>query len=115
MGEGGLGEGLDVVGDDVVAAEQPGERLAGAVQRDRAARRRAEVDVGVVARAVDEPDDVLGDGRVDVDVADRLLHAAQLVDGADHLELVERVRALLLVEDHDLLDRLRDSRAGSGA
>ena len=33
--------------------------------------------------------------------------AAQLVDRADDLELVERVRPLLLVEDHDLLERLR--------
>ena len=55
----GLGERLDVVGDHVVAAEQPGERLAGAVQRDRAARRGAEVDVGVGPRSVDEPDDVV--------------------------------------------------------
>ena len=107
VGQGGLGERLDVVGDHVVAAEQPGQRLAGAVQGDRAARRRAEVDVGVVAGPVDEADDVLGDRRVDVDVADGGLHAAQLVDRADDLELLERMGALLLVEDHDLLDRLR--------
>ena len=40
MGQGRLGQRLDVVGDDVVAAEQAGERLAGPVERDRAARAR---------------------------------------------------------------------------
>ena len=73
VGQGRLGEGLDVVGDDVVAAEQPGQRLAGAVQGDRAARRGAEVDVGMVAGRVDDADDVVGHGRVDVDLADRVL------------------------------------------
>ena len=106
VGEGRLGERLDVVGDHVVAAHQAGQGLARAVQRDRAAGRRAKVDVGVGARAVDEADDVFRERRVDVDVADRVLHALQLFDRADDLELLERVRPLLLVEDHDLLDRL---------
>ena len=35
-----------------------------------------------------------------------VLQLAQLVDGADDLELLERMVALLLVEDHDLLERL---------
>ena len=107
VGEGRLGERLDVVGDHVVAADQAGQGLARAVQRDRAARRRAEVDVGMGARAVDQADDVVRERRVDVDLADRVLHAVQLFDRADDLlELLERVRPLLLVEDHDLLDRL---------
>ena len=63
VGQGGLGEDLDVVGDDVVPADEPGQRLARPVQGDRAARRCPEVDVGVVPGAVDEPDDVVADRR----------------------------------------------------
>ncbi len=59
VGQGRLGERLDVVGDDVVATEQAGQRLPRPIQRDRAARRCAEVDVGVVPRPVDQPDDVV--------------------------------------------------------
>ena len=107
MGQGGLGEGFDVVRDDVVATEEAGQRLPGAVQRDGPARRRTEVHVRMVPGAVDEPDDVVRQGRVDIDLADGSLHLAQVLDGQDLLEDVERVRSLLLVEDHDLLDRLR--------
>ena len=114
VGERGLGEGLDVVGDDVVArAGRPGPGRA--VERDRPARRGAEIDVGMVPRGVDDADDVVGDGRVDVDLADGGLQLAQLLDAEDLLELLERVGALLLVEDDDLLDRLGIAQADAGA
>ncbi len=69
----------------------------------------------MVPRRVDEPDDVVGDGRVDVDLAHGGLQLAQLLDAEDLLEVLERMGPLLLVEDDDLLDRLRGSRAGGGA
>src|SRR5438552_11351002 len=68
MGEGRFGEGLDVVWDHVVATHQPGEGLAGPVKGDRAARRRAEVDIWMRPGGADETDDVLRDRWVDVDV-----------------------------------------------
>ena len=60
----------------------------------------------MVPGRVDEPDDVVRHGRIDVDLADGRLHLAQLLDPEDLLEVLERVGPLLLVEDDDLLDRL---------
>ena len=106
VGQGRRGEGLDVVGQDVVAAEEAGHRLARPIEGDRAAGRSAEVDIGVGSRGAHEADDVFGHAGVDVDLADRVLHLPELLDGAHDLELVDRVAPLLLVEDDDLLDRL---------
>ena len=89
--EDGDGELLDVVGDHEVATVERGQRLPGPIQVDRAAGRRAQVHVGVLARRADQPDDVLGHGLVDVDLLDRGLHLAQLVEVEHLLELLDRV------------------------
>src|SRR5829696_3909925 len=107
VGERRLRERLHVIRDDVVAAEEASERLAGAVEGDRAARAGAQVDVRVRPRRRDEPDDVVADRRIDVDLADVGLQGAQLVDGADLREVLDGVGALLLVEDDDLIEESR--------
>ena len=109
--QGGLGQRLDVIGDDVVPAEEAGQRLARPVQGDRTARRGAQVHVGMAPGRADKPNDVVGDARIDVDLADGFLHPAQFLDRQDLLEVLERVRPLLLIEDDDLLDRLRVAEA----
>ena len=65
----------------------------------------------MVAGGVDQPDDVVRDRRVHVDLADGCLQLAQLLDAEDFLDGVQRVGPLLLVEDDDLLDRLRIAQA----
>src|SRR5688572_5769737 len=87
-------ERLDVVGDDVVATQQRGIRLPGAVQPQRAARRRAEIDVGMVARGCDQANDVLAHLRVHIDVAHGRLHLLQLLARDDFPDLVDRPGAL---------------------
>ena len=59
----------------------------------------------------DDADDVVGDGRIDVDLAHGLLQRPQVLDAEDLLDVVERMRPLLLVEDDDLLDRLGITQA----
>ena len=54
-----------------------------------------------------QPDDVLGHGLVDVDLLDAGLHLPQLLQREDLAQVVDRVQPLLLVEDDDLLHRLR--------
>src|SRR3954451_22996234 len=77
------GKSLDVVGDDVVATVQGGIRLARTIERERTARGGAQVDVWMRARGIDQPDDVLGHGRVDVDLSNARLQGAQIVDRGD--------------------------------
>ena len=67
----------------------------------------------MVPGAVHEADDIFADRAVDIHLADRGLHLAQLLVGAHHGQLVERMAALLLIEDHDLLDRQRVAQAQS--
>ena len=57
--------------------------------------------------ALHQPDDVLGHGLVDVDLLDGGLHRAQLLEAEHLVDVGQRVAALLLVEDDDLLHRLR--------
>ena len=111
MGEHGDSQLLHVVRDDVVAPFERGERLTRSVQVQRTARRRAEVDVRVLAGGRDQPDDVLGHGLVDVDLLDPRLHLAQLFQVKCLAQVVDRVQALLLVQDHDLLHRLGIAKA----
>src|SRR5258708_29443432 len=59
MGERRLGEGLDVVGNDVVATEQAGQRLTRPGQRERATRGGTEVHVALRPGGPDEADEVL--------------------------------------------------------
>ena len=61
----------------------------------------------MLARRGDEPDDVLGHRLVDVDLLDSGLHQPQLIDVEHLLDGVDWMDALLLVEDDDLLHRLR--------
>ena len=65
----------------------------------------------MLAGGVHQAHDVLGDRLVDVDLLDRRLHLAQLLEVEHLLDVVERVASLLLVEDDDLLHRLRIAEA----
>src|SRR5688572_27994276 len=78
VAERSVSELLYVVGYDEVAAVEEGTRLGRAVESERAARRGAEVDGLVLARRVDNGDDVLFDQRVDIDLFDRHLDAEDL-------------------------------------
>ena len=51
--------------------------------------------------------------RVDVDVLDRALELAHLVDADDRPQRVERMAVALLAHDRELLVDVRDSRARS--
>ena len=97
---------LDVIGDHVVATADRGEGLRRLVEVERAARRGAEVDVGVLAGRAHQANDVVGHALVDVDLLHPGLHLAQLRRWQDLLAGVDRVEPLLLVEDDQLLHRL---------
>ena len=71
VGEHRHGEGLQVVGEDVVAAVQRGDRAGGAQQLQGGPGRGAEAQVGGLAGGGDQVDGVLLDRVGDVDVADR--------------------------------------------
>src|SRR5439155_26882448 len=101
------GQRLHVIGNDVIAPLHCREGLRRAVEVERAAWRCPQVDVGMLPGRGDEPDDVLGNRLIDVDLLDGGLHLPQLVHVEHLLHRINGMDALLLVEDDDLLHRLR--------
>jgi hypothetical protein len=97
------GDGLDVVGEHVLAPvrERPG--LGDAEQRDPGARARAQVKAGVGACRADEVDDVTVDAVLDEDPRRLLDHACDPGRARHRLELVERDAGGLLGEHARLL------------
>lgn len=99
VGEDGDGEGADVVGGDVVAGGHEGPSLGAAEEAEGAAGAEAEAEADIVAGELDESDDVVGDGGLDADAADGLLHAEDVGGGDDRGEVVVGVVVVLGVED----------------
>src|SRR5690606_32283032 len=98
-----LSQILDVIGDHIAAPldGRPGARRV--AQGDRAARAGAEVNVLVLARGLDDVDDVLLEAIVDVYFLDRVLRREQTL-GVDHLlDSVDRVAGALRVQDGNLV------------
>src|SRR5438132_4411603 len=79
VGEDGLGQRLDVVGNYVASSLDRGKRLARMEKVKRAAGARAQRDLRVVARAADEARDVLAKLRLDEHLADGRLGCLQLI------------------------------------
>ncbi len=109
----GSASALTSSGIDVIPAGERRQRLAGAIERQGAARRCSEVDIRVRPRGSHEPDDVVGDGGVDVDLAHGVLHRQHLVRVRDGRQPIHRMRTLLLVEDEHLVERLGIAHAQS--
>src|SRR5699024_11401981 len=90
VGQTPVGEVLDVLGDDVVAAADHRERTPGSGERDRGTRAGAVLDergeaaevLARVAGGVDVFDEVPGDRGVDVDRALIALTVYKLCEGA---------------------------------
>ncbi len=78
MREHGNGDGLHVVGHEVVATVRERTRLRDPQQRDPGARARTEVEPRVRPRLAQERDDVAAEAVLDV-------HLARLLGEADHL------------------------------
>ena len=86
---------FDVIRDDVVAALQCGAGLRGPEQRQRSARRGAQVHIGVLACARYDFDNITLDQHIDVDRSDVVLRGQQLLGGDDLTKRVDRMDALL--------------------
>jgi hypothetical protein len=101
-----LGQQLDIIGDDIITPADRRARLRGAVQRQRAARACAKVDIFVMACGGHERDDIIFDQLIDKYVLDTLLQIQQLL-GRNHLfDRVDRVRLALAAQDLDLIELL---------
>ncbi len=112
MREGGFQERLDVIHLDIIATIQRGARLRRLKEGQRAARAGAEVDVLVFARGGDQRDDIFPDLLLDGDFAHAGLHRDELIRIENGAKIIERVMALLPVEDRDFIARFWDSRGG---
>src|SRR5581483_2469553 len=99
-------EELDVVRHDVVPAAEQRPRAGEAVERQRAAHRGADPRGLELPRRRDEGDDPAAQRRRDVDVLDRVLEPAGLLERRHRLQRGERVADDLRVEDvHLVLER----------
>ena len=95
VGQHDLGQRLHVVGQRVVAALQQRARLGGAQQQQAGARAGAELDARVLARAVQQRDDVAAQGVGGVHAARGVLDGEQLGGGGHRLEHVDAVGDLV--------------------
>ena len=111
MREHGLDEPLDVVRLDVIAPVEQRHRPGAALERQRAAHRRAGAHAGKLARRANEVDHPPLQQRVDVDVLDGVLQRPQVVDPDHGLEPVEGMPVPLRLDDLELLARPAGSRA----
>ena len=106
VAEHAMGELLDVVGGHVVATLGRGARLRGVQQPEAAARRGAQRDVGVLARALHDAHAVLLEGVVAEDGLQLLAAGLDLRGVGDGGEVVERRLALEAVEHGHLVGQL---------
>ena len=97
--EDGLDEPLDVARLDVIASTEQRHRAGAALERQRAANRRAGAHARELARRAHEVDHPALQQRVDVDVLDGVLERPQVVDPDDGREPVERMPVPLRLDD----------------
>ena len=96
-------ERLHVVGDDVAATDARGQRARRALDRERAARARAEEQIAVMARRVGDVDDVPAHLGRDVQARDALRPRRDRRGVGDLVELLGRdVGVALRVEQREL-------------
>jgi hypothetical protein len=102
-----LGQRLHVVGQGVVAAAQQGASLGRAQQQQAGARAGPELGARVLARAVQQRDDIAAQGVGGVHAARRVLDGQQLGRRGHRLEHVDAVGDLVGAEHGDLARRRR--------
>src|SRR6185437_15221439 len=111
MAQGGLHERLDIVGRHIIAPFQCGVCLGAAEERQRSARAGAEIDMLMLPRGGHQRNDILANLLVDPYLPYLPLHRSQLIGSQDLAERVNRVNALLAVEDGYLIGGSRISQA----
>ena len=115
VAENGKEEDLDVLGHDVLAPVEECPRARHPLEREARADRCAERDRLELTARLDELDDPAEDQLVGVDVFDRALELAHVVERDDRAQVVERVVLALLADDlHLLVDARVAERRSSG-